>query len=375
MGLSEEDHDVCLRAIRDHYPRCEVEEIEEQGYCSFTVTVTYRENNSFFDPIATNGASASDEWPERCVVQIRPQQHSMDVSITRAARDTYGQLAPCIQYLDCCLPLGLQAFEMDLLTGIAYSSCQPKTQILDAEAWDKQINLIRSFASFVAKAWPLTPTSSNHGQTCRSIRADSPITDSPIPAGGLHQCLGKVGTQILFKLGKLARELPDSALRQRAAQVLSGIKQMFNHPVVLNHGDLIPSNILVNSSSGEIEGIVDWAEAEYLPFGTCLYGLEHLVGYLDTCTSTSATTYNPKFMYYNRANELREVFWTELREQIPDLRDEKEMEQVRIMRDMGVLLWYGYAWDEGRIDRVVNEVADAVELEYLKKFLGYQVSS
>jgi hypothetical protein len=38
------------------------------------------------------------------------------------------------------------------------------------------------------------------------------------------------------------------------------------------------------------------------------------------------------------------------------------------MRDIGVLLWYGYAWDGGAIDRVVNEMDDSVEVVCLRAF-------
>jgi hypothetical protein len=34
------------------------------------------------------------------------------------------------------------------------------------------------------------------------------------------------------------------------------------------------------------------------------------------------------------------------------------------------LLWFGFAWDEGRIDRVVSEGRDEVELACLNAFLG-----
>ena len=35
-------------------------------------------------------------------------------------------------------------------------------------------------------------------------------------------------------------------------------------------------------TTGQITGIIDWAEAEVLPFGLALYGLENLLGYMGT---------------------------------------------------------------------------------------------
>jgi hypothetical protein len=33
-------------------------------------------------------------------------------------------------------------------------------------------------------------------------------------------------------------------------------------------------------------------------------------------------------------------------------------------------LWFGFAWDEGRIDRVVEEERDGMEVVCLRAFLG-----
>ena len=52
------------------------------------------------------------------------------------------------------------------------------------------------------------------------------------------------------------------------------------YPQVLTHGDLCPMNIHVSPTTGGVTGIIDWAEAEVLPFGLALYGLENLLGYM-----------------------------------------------------------------------------------------------
>jgi hypothetical protein len=36
---------------------------------------------------------------------------------------------------------------------------------------------------------------------------------------------------------------------------------------------------------------------------------------------------------------------------------------------VGVLLWYGFAWDEGRVERVVSEGRDGVEVACLRAFM------
>jgi hypothetical protein len=76
---------------------------------------------------------------------------------------------------------------------------------------------------------------------------------------------------------------------------------------------------------------------------------------------------SPTFVYYSNAAQLRDMFWTHIFEAVPDIKTRQE--DVRVMRDMGVLLWYGYAWDDGAIDRVVNETDDVVEVACLRTFL------
>ncbi|CAA9960746.1 hypothetical protein PTMSG1_04130 [Pyrenophora teres f. maculata] len=231
---------------------------------------------------------------------------------------------------------------------------------LNTQARSKLQRLVISFADFIAHAWQsssMTQTQSHD----RTTRADSPMDEH---LNTLSRCSGKVGSSIVHRLEKLAAGLPDAWLRERADEALCAVQRMTDYPVVLNHGDLIPSNILANEQTWEITGIVDWAEAEYLPFGTCLYGLEHLLGYVVPASLNGPLTW----VYFNDAEQLRGLFWTRLVAVVPDL--SAQLQYVRAMRDVGVLLWHGMAWDDGAINRVVNEVDDVEEIAKLRAFLG-----
>lgn len=363
MDLDENCHEKCLNAIQELYSGCKVKELEGQGYCSFTLLVSPQRDWEWNESESLGDASPTSQ--EDFIVQIRPWQHSLDLDATHAAKLTYGCLAPTIRKLNCSLPGRLEAFEMERMQGVPFKQVQCRKKTLDDESWKMQCTMIRSFANFVSKGW----ISSTHisDLPSRRLRADSPITDTSSSSTPLFlsQCPGKVGSQILCKLSRLAQELPDLHLRNRAAETLSSLKEMQDWPVVLNHGDLVPSNILIDPSTREISGVVDWAEAEFLPFGTCLYGLEHFLGYLDTFTPHS-----PRYYYHDKAAELRRAFWNCLWEEAPQLREKGTMKNLEVVRDVGVFLWYGYAWDEGRIDRVVNARDDVVEVCMLRAFLG-----
>ncbi|KAF3050033.1 hypothetical protein E8E11_004357 [Didymella keratinophila] len=144
----------------------------------------------------------------------------------------------------------------------------------------KKETLVTSFAHVIAQGWP-----NQTGKKRRDsvLKADSPSIEKH---SMLSLCTGKVGSCVTQKLQKLVRELPDQRLRERAMIMLDKICALDDYPVVLNHGDLIPSNILVDEQTWKITGLVDWAEAEHLPFGTCLYGLEHLLGQTEAKLST-----------------------------------------------------------------------------------------
>jgi hypothetical protein len=137
---------------------------------------------------------------------------------------------------------------------------------------------------------------------------------------------------------------------------------------------MLPSNILVDSESWRVTGVVDWAEAEWLPFGVGLYGIEHLLGYISAPLGQREKTVDVSrsgvhFKYYKQADRLRKVFWRELGRRVPLIEENEMVEAVRLARNVGVLLWHGFAWDEGKLDRVVNTVDDGEEVAFLEAML------
>jgi hypothetical protein len=370
FGLNAEDALQCVRAVQDAYRGYEVQEFEEQGFCSFTLLVTPSHGMPTFGEdgqLVTRTLVSGGRGEESLIIQIRPAPHALDTGITDAAGETYPSMAPVIRYLVLELPGKLCAYEMQMMRGAPLFKLLPRISKIDSAMRAKQQRLVESFATLIAQTWPSLSKSS---QKSRITRADSPMQYVP---NWQSQCPGKVGSSIISRLRKLSDNLPDALMRQSAKATLARVQAMSDYPVVLNHGDLIPSNILVDEDTWEITGLVDWAEAEYLPFGTCLYGLETLLGYISHPSDLSPGERSgidslPAFVYYDSAPDLRDLFWARLIEAVPGL--EMRQDDVRTMRDVGVLLWYGYAWDHGAIDRVVNESDDAVDVAYLRAYLN-----
>jgi hypothetical protein len=376
VDLKEEEMVVCVQAVRRRYSEYNVEEFDCQGYCSFTLLLSLRKEHTVNeDGIKSDGSVLASGFFGQLIVQLRPAQHALNLDIASAASKAYSPLAPTTQAVDLHLPGDLRAYEMSRLEGTPMSRLLTREFSTRAGIRERQEILIASFARVVAQGWPDTKSRNRRDSI---LRPDLPLSDQQTM---LSQCTGKVGSCIVRKLEKLAEDLPDLWLQQRARSTVARLRVVEDYPIVLNHGDLIPSNILVNEDTWEITGLVDWAEAEYLPFGTCLYGLEHLLGILSSAEQLSpSATENlephcdgirvkvPMFAYFYNATELRNLFWKHLIKLVPEIGSRQE--EVRLMRDVGVFLWHGYAWDEGAIDRVVNEASDMEELTKLRAFLS-----
>jgi hypothetical protein len=354
VGLEERDKEAYIEVVQGVYFGRKVEEFEHQGYCSFTLIV-HPWDSKLDSSNTEQQENGIDAGAGTLIVQFRPLQHALSLDITDTATKVYPDLAPRTFRFPQDKAGHLVGYVMRKLPGKPLSLLQPQTWAPDTEIRRKQVTLIKDFAASLAQNWHSTL------EALHSVRADSPV--STPPSNMLSNCTGKVGQVIIPKLNLLARNLPDAALRQRAQTVLEKIQSINadSYPVVLTHGDLIPSNILVHEHTWRVTGLVDWAEAEYLPFGTCLYGLEHLLGYMPSAS---------QFVYYGSASRLRELFWECLWEAVPELKARRD--EVMTMRDLGVLLWHGFAWDEGKIDRVVDERRDESEVVRLRAFLGVE---
>ncbi|SPQ22400.1 cfbc40a4-3bd3-4805-b172-c5698e3d5822 [Thermothielavioides terrestris] len=152
-------------------------------------------------------------------------------------------------------------------------------------------------------------------------------------------------------------------------------------PWAVTHGDLVGAgvgNVMVEMdrcSGGakdccagvvRLTGLVDWAEGEYLPFGVGLYGLEELLGRMVPVAGTGRR----RFEYYPCAERLRAAFWEELEAAVPELVEDAVLRaRVEKARLLGLLLWYGIAFDDGALNRVVRPGRDDEELQKLDLFL------
>lgn len=96
-------------------------------------------------------------------------------------------------------------------------------------------------------------------------------------------------------------------------------------------------NILANPKTGDITGIIDWAEARIQPFGFALYSLDNMLGYLSL----------DGWVAYSTAKYLRDEFWKMFCEIVGGL-SQREMELIQLARLAGLFLRYGIPYRPGR---------------------------
>ncbi|QDS77724.1 hypothetical protein FKW77_004312 [Venturia effusa] len=336
LTIDAEEHFYFQDLAHELFPGCHIQLLANQGACSTTFDLRY-----------TNHDEAHHK-----ILQFRQPSFDLDIDLMAEAKIVYGAYVPSIVRHDISRLSAFMAqkppaicYEMDVISGVPLTTVAPAGPRLTEVELRRQENLVRDYADFVSRGWPTN-----------NARQPS--------------CNGKVGSQIPHKLTKLAEQLPYRQHRAVAQRMVESLPLITRLPVVLNHGDSIPSNIICAPETGHLKGIVDWAEAEYLPFGTCLYGLEHLLGRLTSSTRRDSVVGHRPFIFYDHASSLRELFWETLKSRIPALQDDESLLQLVLMaKHIGTLLWYGFAWDGGAIDRVINAERDAQELVYLDAFL------
>ncbi|KAL7626970.1 hypothetical protein AAE478_003745 [Parahypoxylon ruwenzoriense] len=299
----------CENFVRSRYSE-PVRPAQFQGYCSYTVFVG-----------------------EETVVQFRPLVHTLDVGIANTACDVFGVFAPKTESLGELEGTGLYAFSMRRIPGVSLTDLRAETDLLQARS--RRELIIRDFAHLQAISW----TRATSNEDIRKKRT--------------------VGSSLRWRLELMANGLP-SRFCTIVKSVLFDLPEIEALPWTLSHGDFLPSNIMVCPKSGKISGLVDWAEAEFLPFGIGMYGLQELLG----------EDRNGHFVYYPEAERLRRLFWAELLSNLPELaQDAKRVALVQQAQVLGTLLWHGIAFDDGKLDRAVEEGKDDAEIERLDAFL------
>ncbi|KAJ5927857.1 hypothetical protein N7466_006813 [Penicillium verhagenii] len=282
--------------------------LQMQGVCSYTVTA---------------GPNASK------LFQFRDENSTIDMRNIGLAKAIHSEFVASCEYLGI---IGnsqpLHIYEMDKLPGTPHIMAH-----ISPDDMSQNSNAIRDLARFFAQSW-------NNDQR--------PSSDET----------AVLLAEFETNFGLLARDLP-SRFAPNLERVRLVLPSLFSKalPFVLSHRDLNTMNILTNTETGNITGIVDWAESRILPFGFALYGLENVFGQMDS----------EGWHYYDRYHEMERLFWQRFREEARNFSD-ADLSLIRAARMAGLFYQYGFHFDiKGVVRRVRVEESDG-SLAYLDAF-------
>ncbi|KAF3043828.1 hypothetical protein E8E11_001597 [Didymella keratinophila] len=134
-----------------------------------------------------------------------------------------------------------------------------------------------------------------------------------------------------------------------------------SYPLCLTHHDLSETNILVDSSTGCVTGIIDWADARVMPFGFALWGLLNIMGWMDAAG----------WHYYSNCTELEQTFWSTLEHHLARQLHLEERSTIRLASTVGIFIRYGFRWADNGAQRRVATDSDS-SMRRLKALLDVQ---
>ncbi|KAL4948880.1 hypothetical protein BDW69DRAFT_175635 [Aspergillus filifer] len=280
------------------------------------------------EPVRLQGAFSYTVAAGERLVQFRSSESLLDIERLSLARKIYGNVVPaCVKRDVMAVSPSLTIYVMDKIPGITYIEAPLTT--LSCNSWQEQT--VSDFARFFAKSWVnrLTdPYRSEHSLADLQDKLDLLIQNLPLRFKDI--------------ISKLREELP----------------AIFDptYPLALTHTDLCEMNIIVNREAGGINGVVDWAEAEILPFGLSLWGYRSMLGIMNSSG----------WHYHTNSSTLEDLFWDTFYSQVGRISDD-DKNAIKIAERTGIVLRYGFTWEGGSLERPVNEQDSSIR--YMDAFL------
>ncbi|TDZ18785.1 hypothetical protein Cob_v008416 [Colletotrichum orbiculare MAFF 240422] len=265
---------------------------------------------------ATQGAFSYTVASERHVVQFRGKVSPLDIGLLNLAKRIHGgtvawtfdagRLPEDAEVLVYC---------MEKLPGQPYSQLSGPCLGLSALVSQRRMTL-KGFARFFAQSW-------NKPQ--------------PVERNRILQTKSSHQQKLLVLLNSLPK-----AYGRLLSFCLNNLDAAFHAemPWALTHGDLCDTNIMIDSESGELTGIIDWAEGDVLPFGMALWGLETLLGYMDVGQG--------RWVYYSQREEMEKLFWHYFLEDAGPVSG-AQGRGISVIRLIGIFFRHGFKFDGAKI--------------------------
>ncbi|KAJ5783166.1 hypothetical protein N7457_004940 [Penicillium paradoxum] len=279
-------------------------------------------------PVRLQGAFSYTVAGQELLVQFRVPGSLLNTERLSLARKIYGNIVPaCVNRGVLGLSPSLAVYVMDKVPGITYIEAPLTT--LYCVTWQEKT--VSDFARFFASSWV--------NRLAEPHRSEHSLAD------------------LQNKLDVLLRQLP-SRFTGIIAKLREELPVIFipGYPLTLTHTDLCEMNIVVNPQAGGINGVIDWAEAKVLPFGMSLWGFRNMLGIMNSSG----------WHYFENSSSLEDLFWDTFYRHVGNISND-EKSAIKIAERTGLVLRYGFTWENGDLERPVNEQDSSIR--YLDAFL------
>ncbi|KAL7922790.1 kinase-like domain-containing protein [Trichoderma austrokoningii] len=212
--------------------------------------------------VICNRCSGSEQCHD-LVVSFREQGAMLNDEMVRLAKEIHGGLVPESSYhgtVDGADP-SLLIYSMPYLRGEAYIQVSPYQVQMDPDEEARHTTFMKNLARYFARNWK-----------------NPQLVDVQTEAEQ-QQGIFKRLTKLVEVVGESQILAPSKSM---VSELIETLPLLFSqdYPQVLTHGDFSVTNILVDETSFEITGIVDWALAAMLPFGMDLDILYLATGFM-----------------------------------------------------------------------------------------------
>ncbi|KAJ5882722.1 uncharacterized protein N7473_011156 [Penicillium subrubescens] len=280
------------------------------------------------EPVRLQGAFSYTVAARGLLVQFRVPESLLDTEKLGLARKIFGNVVPsCVNKGVIGSSPSLTIYVMKKVPGITYIEVPLTT--LHSTSWQEKT--VSDFSRFFANSWLNRLSEAHHSeQSLEDLQGKLDILVHGLPS------------RFTAVISKLREELPAIFAP--------------TYPLALTHADLCEMNLIVDAKLGGINGIVDWAEAKILPFGMSLWGFQNMLGIMNSSG----------WHYHENSSRLEGIFWDTFHSQVGKISD-VEKKAMKIAERTGLVLRYGFTWEDGNVERPANEQDSSIR--YLDAFL------
>lgn len=285
------------------------------------------------------------------IVQFREQSALLDTNILALVKDIHGDVVPLCSELGRIGDLEssqLVIYEMDRLPGENFILARPSL------TGSQRLNTVNSLTRFVN----IRLISCLLVNLLTGDRFFAQSWQSGASRASLFVDKSVIEAECYARFEYLANTLPER-FQQIVTEVQDALPMLLDgcYPMTPTHGDLNEMNILVDTCSGEITGIVDWSDATIQPFGFTLYALENVLGSMGS----------GGWKWLDNVDDLRNAFWRAFQEYTGVSEDQLRL--IKLAGKAGILIRYGTANNSGFPGMIGVRDPNSEDFRYLDALL------